>query len=388
MFTETLLKPTMLKKTRKRPTIASIDLENLAFNYRSVSSFIGDDTDIMAVIKADAYGHGSVECAKRLEAEGVKWFGVALPEEGIELRDAGIGSPILCMGGFWPGQETAIVESGLTSVIFSLEHAKLLDTAASRKRSQINYHVKIDTGMGRLGIRYDQVQEFVVRLKEFSHIKLDGVMTHFAAADDLSENEFTKLQASRFDEVVGVFIGNGYQPSYLDLANSPGAIAHPDCRRNLVRLGGVLYGLGGDVLPHSIQTPQLRPVMSISSRISQLSTVRTGETLGYGRTFTTSKDSVIAMVPIGYADGYPRSLSNSVEVIVNDHLAPVVGRISMDWTIIDVSKVPDVHINDEVVLLGSTSSHAVRAEDLAAISGTIAYEITCGISTRIPRVYS
>jgi alanine racemase len=370
-----------------RPTWAEIDLDNLAFNFRSTRDFVGASVKYMAVVKADAYGHGAVECAKRLEAEGVDWFGVALPEEGVELRQAGIRKLILCLGGFWDGQETVALNYNLTPVVFQIEKAKALNQAASTRGTAVAIHVKVDTGMGRVGVRYDAVSEFADALKELDSLRLEGVMTHFAAADDLSQTAFTNQQIERFNTAVEIFREKGFAPAYLDLANSPGAVAHPSSRSNLVRLGGVLYGLGGDVLPSGIDKPALRPVMSVRTRIAHLKKVPAGETVGYGRTFTASRESLIATIPIGYQDGYSRTLSNASRAIVRGCFAPVAGRISMDWTTLDVTGVTGVEVDDEVILIGEQDGLEVTAEELAGLTNTISYEITCGINRRVPRVY-
>lgn len=371
----------------RRPTWAEIDLDNLAFNFHSSRRFVGDAVKYMAVVKADAYGHGAVECAKRLEAEGVDWFGVALPEEGVELRQAGIRKLILCLGGFWDGQETVALNYNLTPVVYQIEKARALHRAASTRGSAVAIHVKVDTGMGRVGVRYDEVREFADALKDLDSLRVEGLMTHFAAADDLSQNDFTDLQTARFDAAVATFREKGFTPAYLDLANSPGAVAHPESRRNLVRLGGVLYGLGGDVLPAGIDKPALKAVMSVRTRIAHLKKVPAGETIGYGRTFVTSRESLIATIPIGYQDGYSRTLSNVGRAIVRGNLVPVGGRISMDWTTLDVTSVDGVALGDEVVLIGNQNGVEVTAEELAMRTGTISYEITCGINRRVPRVY-
>lgn len=370
-----------------RPTWAEINLENLTFNFHSVKNFIGSDVEYMAVVKADAYGHDAIACARELEAEAVDWFGVALPEEGFELRKHGIQTPILCFGSFWAGQEAILLENDLTPVIYQREAAESLNNAAANKNVKANFHVKIDTGMGRIGVRFDEIKEFVEVLKPLKNLQLEGLMTHFAAADNLSENDFTGLQIARFNDALKIFEENGFSPKYKDLANSPGAIAHTDTRGNMIRLGGVLYGLGGDVLPKGIVKPDLKPVLSLQSRIAYLKNVPPGETIGYSRTFQTKKDSIIASVPIGYHDGYPRALSNCGRVIVNGFFAPVVGRISMDWTIIDVTEIPGVKVDDKVVLIGEQNELTVSAEDLAAQTGTISYEITCGINRRVTRKY-
>lgn len=373
--------------TSHRPTWAEIHLDNLAFNFYSVKKFIGGEVKYMAVVKADAYGHGAIECAKWLEAEGIDWFGVALPEEGVELRRAGIRKLILCLGGFWNGQESLVLNYNLTPVIFQIDKARILNEAATRRGTAVAFHVKIDTGMGRVGVRYDEVPEFADALRTLDHLRLEGVMTHFAAADDLAQSDFTNLQIQRFNDGIATFREKGFNPTYFDLANSPGAIAHPSSRGNMVRLGGVLYGLGGDVLPKEIEKPELKPVLSLHTQIAHIKKVPAGETLGYGRTFTTATDSLIATLPIGYKDGYSRTLSNVGRGIIRDSYAPVVGRVSMDWTILDVTGISDVKIGDEVVLIGEQGGLHISAEDLAAATQTISYEITCGINRRVLRLY-
>ena len=370
-----------------RPTWAEIHLNNLAFNFRSVKKFIGGKIEYMAVVKADGYGHGAIRCAKRLELEGVDWFGVALPEEGLILREHGIITPILCLGSFWQGQANLLIDNDLTPVIYRLPQADNLNIAALEKKVVFPIHVKIDTGMGRIGVRFDEVEDFAEKLKEYKNLRVEGIMTHFAVADKLEENDFTDLQIERFYQSVAVFESKGFRPKYKDLANSPGAIAHENTHGNLVRLGGVLYGLGDDVLPKEIIKPELKPVMSLHSRVAHLKIVPQGETLGYSRTFKTNKDSVIATIPIGYQDGYRRSLSNHGRVIINGKFAPVVGRVSMDWTILDVTEITDIKVNDEVILIGESNDLKVTAEDLAQNTDTISYEITCGINRRVNRIY-
>lgn len=370
-----------------RPTWAEIDLENLAFNFHSVRKFVGNTVEYMAVVKADAYGHGAVACAKKLESENIDWLAVALPEEGLELRESGVQTPILCLGSFWHGQESLLLENNITPVIYQKEAAENLNRAAMEKNLKAEVHVKIDTGMGRIGVRFDELKELVEAFKSTKYLNIEGVMTHFAIADDLSENDFTNIQIKRFDDAIKVFEENGFHPKYKDLANSPGAIAHENSRGNLVRLGGVLYGLGGDVLPKEIIKPELKPVLSLQTRVAHLKKVPKNETLGYGRTFKTERDSIIATIPIGYEDGYRRSLSNCGQVIVKDFYAPIVGRISMDWTIIDVTEIPNVKVSDKVILIGKKNDLKITAEELAEKIGTISYEITCGINRRVVRTY-
>lgn len=341
----------------------------------------------MAVVKANGYGHGAVECAKRLEKEGIDWFGVALPEEGLKLRKSAIKTPILCLGSFWDGQENLLLENNLTPVVFNLDKVKVLDELARQRNIIFPVHIKVDTGMGRIGIRCEEVESFALELKEFKNLRVEGVMTHFAAADNIDENEFTDYQIERFYRAIKIFEDNGFELKFKDLANSPGAIMHKNSLGNMARLGGVLYGLGKDIIPETVKQPELKPVLSLHTRIAHLKRVPKGETLGYSRTFKTEKDSLIASLPIGYQDGYSRSLSNRGRVIINNAFAPIAGRVSMDWTLVDVTDIPNVNIGDEAILIGEQNDKKITAEELAILTDTISYEITCGISERVTRVY-
>ena len=371
----------------RRPTWAEIDLDALAENLRVIRARVGREVSVMAAVKADAYGHGAVACARRLEAEGIDWFGVALPEEGIELRRAGITKPILCLGGFWDGQQDACLRWNLTPVVFRLDMVESLDRAARVAGVVADVHVKIDTGMGRLGVRSDDVRQFCEALSRFQNIRVDGLMTHLAAADDPAQEDFTNDQLERFQQALSLFRERDFAPTYVHAANSAAAFAYPRARGNIVRPGGTLYGFRRDVLPPKITATQLRPVMCLRTRIMLLKTVGKGEKLGYGCAFQTTRESLIATIPIGYDDGYRRSLSNRGRVIVRGKVAPVVGRVSMDLTLVDVTNVAGVALDDQVTLLGRGGGLVITAEDVAETAGTISYEITCGISTRVPRIY-
>jgi len=371
-----------------RPTWARINLDALAHNLHVIRERAGAQVRVMAAVKANAYGHGAVECARRLESEGADWFGVALPEEGIELRRAGITRPILCLGGFWKGQETACLEQRLTPVVYRLDMIESLDRAARDAKAIADIHINIDTGMGRLGVRADQISEFAQSAKRFSNIRIGGLMTHLAAADDETKADFTNNQLLSFQNAVRVFREHGFAPEFIHAANSAATFGHARDGENLVRPGGTLYGFTGDVLPANVERPPLRPVMSLHSRIMLLKKVPRGEHLGYGCTFETKRDSLIATLPIGYDDGYRRGLSNRGRVIVRGEFAPVVGRVSMDLTLVDVTEVAGVSLNDEVILLGEAGKLSISAEEIGAMIGTISYEITCGISARVPRIYT
>jgi alanine racemase len=380
----------------QRPTWAEINLDALARNYTIVKKQVGADVNVMAVVKANAYGHGAVRCAHRLEAEGADWFGVALPEEGIELRESGITKPILCLAGFWEGQAEACLEYKLVPTAYRLDMIAALDSAARARGRVADIHVKIDTGMGRLGVRFDEVYDFIDALKKFRNIRVDGLMTHFAAADEPSCGPLTRDQVSRFDRALAVFREQGFTPTYRHLSNSAGIFGQPaasgqlgsETGGNMVRPGGVLYGLWRDILDPAHQDQDFQPVMSLHSRITLLKWVPAGETVGYGCTFEASRKTLVATIPIGYDDGYMRALSNRGHAIIRGVYATVIGRISMDLTLIDVTNVPDVQLDDEVVLLGQAGGLSITAEELGKIAGTLSYEVTCGIGGRVPRFFA
>lgn len=370
-----------------RPTWAEVNLQNLAFNFRSIRNFVGENVKMMAVVKADAYGHCAVECSKKLERLGIDWFGVALPEEGFELRTGGIEKPILCLGGFWEGQEESLLRNDLTPVIYRIDQAESLNRAVKNLGIKAKAHLKIDTGMGRIGVRFDQIESFGEAIKSFDNLELEGAMTHFASADSYVEKDFTNLQIQRFYEAVEILESRGFEFKYKDLANSPATIAHPKAYGNMIRLGGILYGLGDDVLPDWTEKPKLKPVLSLYTKISLIKKIKKGETLGYGRTFRAERDSIIATIPIGYQDGYKRALSNRGRVLIGGKYADVVGRISMDWTLVDVTEIENAKVGDEVVLIGERGGEKIKTEEIAEKAGTISYEITCGINRRVTRKY-
>jgi alanine racemase len=374
----------------QRPTWAEIDLNNLAANFNSINERVGSSVKVMAIVKANAYGHGAVQCARRLVKEGAEWFGVALPEEGVELRSAGIGQPILSLGGFWQGQAPMCLQQRIVPVVYRLDMIEAMNMAAIDAGVVADVHIKIDTGMGRLGIRLDQLGEFIAALSQFENVRIDGLMTHFAAADDAACQPLTQDQIRKFNDSVALFREHGHRPTHLHLANSAAIFGHRESWGTMVRPGGVLYGLWRDVLPISVSDAKLSQVMSLHTRISLLKWVPPGETIGYGCTFEASRKSLIATLPVGYHDGYMRGLSNRAKVLVRGSYAPVVGRVSMDFTLIDVTTVPDVQVNDRATLLGEhekQSDVAITAEDLARTAGTLSYEVTCGIGSRVPRVY-
>jgi alanine racemase len=371
----------------QRPTWAEINLNNLAHNFRVMNEALGKEVAIMPAMKADAYGHGAVECARVLEREGAAWFGVALPEEGLKLREAGITRPILSLGGFWEGQEEVIVEGEITPVIFRLDLLDRLNRAAKKSGVVFDYHLKVDTGMGRLGVPFREFEAFLDHAEKFENVRLDGLMTHFAAADSVDKVAFTQQQAALFQEALQLVHAHGFNPRWIHEANSAACHAYPQTRGNLVRLGGVMYGIWRDSTKRDIEPLDWRAVLSLHTRISHLKTVAKATAIGYGCTFVTKRESRIATLAIGYEDGLRRALSNRWRVLVRGTFAPIVGRISMDLTLVDVTDIPDATLNDEVVIIGRQGEREITAEEIAAQLETISYEVTCGISERVPRIY-
>ncbi len=371
-----------------RPTFAEIDLNALRHNFMAIRSSIPRRTEILAVVKADAYGHGFMDISRELEQLGVNAFGVAFLAEGIQLRKSGIDKPILLLGGVYPGQERKCVGFNLSTVIFTMEQAQALNHAAGKLFRKAQVHLKIDTGMGRLGIPYADATGFLKELRSLPNIELEGVMSHFASADELDESGqyFTRLQSERFDWVMTETRKAGYSPRYVHIANSAATFLReiPGC--NLVRPGIALYG----ALPSSDFHGRLdlQPVMRLKSRIAMLKWVEAGTTISYARRFTAGDKTLIASVPVGYADGYSRSLTNKGEVLIRGQRAKVTGTVCMDWIMLDVTGIEEVSVGDEVVLMGTDRvGNCIHAEDLAAAAGTIPYEFFCGISKRVPRVY-
>lgn len=368
-----------------RPTWAEIDLEKLAANLRRMRRHVGETAAMMAVVKADAYGHDAVLCARKLAAENVEWFGVALPEEAAKLRENQIAQPILSLGGFFAGEEKLLLNKRITPVVYRLDMAESLNRAAREADRVADVHVKIDTGMNRLGVRFDAIAAFADELKRFENLRVDGLMTHFAAADDADSDCLTNDQIKQFNCAVEIFREKGFRPAWLDLANSPGALAHARAGGNLVRIGGALYGIGKDIFPASATVEDLLPVMQLKSQIELLKTVPANESVGYSCTFKTRRDSIIASVPLGYNDGLPRALSNVGKAIVGGEFAPIVGRVSMDLTLLDVTDIQGAKLHDEVVFIGEQNNKQIAVEDVAQQANTISYEITCGIGKRVPR---
>ena len=368
----------------RRPTWAEINLEALRFNLHSITSHLPSGVKMMAVVKADGYGHGVEQIARCLEAAGAEDFGVAIAEEGVRLREIGITGNILVFGGCYPGQEDLFFTHSLVPTVYELSSLKALSDLSEIKGSQFPYHLKIDTGMGRLGIGPDDIEVFLEKARSYKGMKLRGVFSHLSSADE-ADLTYTRQQVSKFEKVLNEVELLNNDQVIRHVANSAGTLLHKGHWFDMVRAGLSLYGIN----PGNAKTPvALQPVMSFKTRVGFIKNVSAGTALGYNRTFKTKRDSIIATLPVGYADGLNRLLSNRGQVIINGNYAPIVGAVAMDSILVDITEVPVVKSGDEVVLIGEQGNLKISVWDVAKWSSTIPYEVLCGITPRVPRFYT
>jgi alanine racemase len=372
-------------------TWAEVSLAALGENFHAIQKHVGADVTICAVVKADGYGHGAIRCARALEAEGATWLGVTSAAEGLALRGTGVRVRILLMTGIWKGEEDGIVAQNLTPTIWEPWHIELLERAASKRQSVLPVQLKLDTGMNRLGAPKEALPRLCEMLSACKHLSLEGISTHLASAEVLDDENAVR-QMKNFEEGLAILRNYGLQPQLVHMGNSAAMSARPETWKTMVRPGIALYGYslaftrGGE--PAAVTPlPRLRPVLSWKTRVLTVKEAAAGEAIGYMGTYVTKARSHIAVLPVGYADGYPRLLSNRARVIVRGEYAPVVGRVSMDLTIVDVSHIREVAVGDEVILIGGSGSKSVDAVELARLCESVPYEILCGLSQRVPRVY-
>lgn len=366
-----------------RPVWVEIDLDNLEFNLEQIKSNISGDTQIMAVVKANAYGHGAIPIARTLIKGGVHRLGVALPEEGVELREAGISLPIHVLGEAINGQFDLIIDYDLIPTVARMETLETLNNMARERGIRKKVHIKIDTGMGRIGLQAAEGINFIKYGAKLSNIELEGLMTHFATADE-GDKEYTYKQWEKFKNLFQELEGAGIKVPIKHAANSATIIDLRDFQLDMVRPGIALYGL----LPSSeVKAVKLKPVLSWKAKIDFIKEVPVGTPISYGATYITDKKSKIATIPLGYADGYSRLLSNKAYVLINGQKAPIRGRVCMDQFMVDITDIPDLRVGDEVVLIGNQGKNSITATDLACLIGTINYEILTNISLRVPRKY-
>jgi alanine racemase len=383
----------IIQRASTRPTWAEVSLKNIRHNFRTVQRHIAREVSICAVVKADAYGHGAIECARALEEEGARWLGVTSLDEAIPLREAGIQARILLMTGFWRGEEEEIVRLSLTPTVWQAGQIELLEKAASDLDVNHAVHLKVDTGMGRLGVSPEALPQVCSALKASPHLLLEGFSTHLASSEILDAPSVGE-QLKRFEEARRILRHEGFNPCLVHAANTGAIISRPEAMHNMVRPGIALYGYhlpferAGREVSGSKLRLAVKPVLTWKTRLLSLREVCANQALGYGGTYVTKAPARIAVLPVGYADGLNRALSSRGRVIVREHYAPIVGRISMDLTLADVTGLPGVTVGDEVILLGSLDGLSVDAREHAALADTNVYEILCAISKRVPRKYS
>jgi len=382
-------------KVEGRPVWIEVSLAALYENVQAIRRHIGGQCKILAVVKGNAYGHGAVPVSKALARAGADWLGVTGSEEGSELRDAGIRLPILLLTGFWPGEEKRIIERNLTPAITRIEQLALLDRAAARckvnPRRPIGVHLKIDTGMNRLGVTPGDMERLARELASCPHLKLTGTFTHFASSEVFT-TEQTAQQQKVFEQALQRLRELGVHPGIVHLANSAAIASRPETWADMVRPGALLYGYHQNYDPAERRAAAereipLTPALSLRSRVISLRGVPVGAGVGYNARYTASRPSQIAVIAAGYADGLPRALGNRGSVIVRGKKAPLVGIVSMDLAMVDVTGIEGVAVGDIATIYGKDGDAALFASDVARQLGTVTSDVLCGLGKRVPRFY-
>src|ERR1700676_3589792 len=386
-----------------RPVWADVSLPALIHNFESIRSYVNPRNEkrrtprqVLCIVKGNGYGHGGPPVTKTLEKAGADWFGVTCTEEGIALREAGVRKPILILTSFVPGEEKQLLEHNLTAVIHRCEQLSQLESAAARRgKKKVSFHLKVDSGMNRLGIVPSSVDCFARQLAKSQHLQLSGVMTHFASSEAFSDTvagRQTREQEERFFAALERLRALGIDPGIIHLANSAAIVTRPETWADMVRPGAILYGYHPGYDPVE-QRPEiearlpLKPVMNLRARIINIRNIPRGAGVGYNEAFIAKRSSRIAVLAAGYGDGIHRSLGNRGSVLVCGTLAPMVGIISMDVTMIDVTDVPGAAIGDVVTIYGSDGEHIRPANVIARSIGTVTSDLLCAVSQRVPRVY-
>lgn len=368
-----------------RPVWEEINLDNLVHNIKHIRK-ICNSNEIMAVVKADAYGHGAIDIVPELLENGADSCAVAVISEAVELRKVGVEVPILILGFTSPAHINEILKYDVQQTVFSYEYAELISREAVQNYKTAEIHICVDSGMGRIGFLPNKKSiEDVYKISELPNIKIEGVFSHFSVSDE-EDKSFSYDQARKFDEFCEELVHLGIKFEKKHIGNSAAVMDLPDFHYDAVRPGIVLYGYypSKEVNMNKLY---LKPVMQLKTNIVHLKKVPKGFSVGYGRSFITDRESIIATLPVGYADGYTRALKGKAKVIVNDNFAPVIGKICMDQCMIDVTDIKDVEVGNEVVLIGNSGEKKFDADDIAEAIGTINYEVICMISRRVPRVY-
>ncbi|NOZ06797.1 MAG: alanine racemase [Chloroflexi bacterium] len=367
---------------RVAPAWAEIDLSAIRHNVRALQNHAGSHVEIIAVVKANAYGHGAVPVSRAALDAGARSLAVARVSEGVALRQAGIDAPIFVMGYALPAEAESIVTHDLSPTVNTIALADSLEQLAVQHTRRLAVYLKVDTGMGRFGLLPDEVLPFAQQLLQRPHLRFSGLWTHFAVADE-ADKEYTHRQFQRYRQTVAILEDAGIPVPRKFTANSAAILDLPEMHLDAVRAGIALYGLYPS--PHVSQDVALRPALSLKAHLGRVRKLPPGSDISYGRTYTTSRETPVGLVPVGYGDGYSRALSNRGKVLVRGHRVPIIGRICMDQFMVDLTTAPHATQDDEVVLIGSQGGERISAEEVASWLGTINYEVTTAIAARIPR---
>lgn len=366
--------------------VAEVNTSAIRHNYRQIRNIIPKHTEMMAIVKADGYGHGAIEVAGILQEEGINRFAVAIAKEGEELRRSGIFSPILVLGYTPRADIKVLIENDLTQTVFSYDMAKYISDEALLIHKTVNIHIKVDTGMGRIGFfASPQSIAEIKKIAELPAINMEGIFTHFSTADE-EDSTYTKHQFNIFEGFLKELNEVGIDLPVIHAANSAATMGHHYAHLNVVRPGIILYGYyPSEYLQEKVMT--LKPAMTLKSQVVHVKELPEGHYVGYGRKYCTHQKTKIATIPIGYADGYSRRLSHKGRVLIKGEYAPIVGNICMDQFMVDVTHIEDVQPEDEVVIFGEQGDKCIPIEEIARKLGTINYEIMCMIGKRVPRLY-
>ena len=372
--------------TDEERVLAIIDLDAIAYNMTNIKSKVGKETGIIGIIKADAYGHGSVEISKVILENGADWLAVAVVDEGINLRKNGIAAPILLLGYTPELRLEDVVNNGFIQTVYTYETAKKLSDVAVRLGKTAVIHIKIDTGMGRIGYRVNEASaDEIVKISELPNIEVNGMFTHFSTADE-KDKDYTLNQYKKFVQMDALLRERGLEIPIKHAANSAAIMDFDNMMFNMVRPGIILYGAypSEEVDKDNLS---IKPAMSVKTHVSYVKEVNEGDYISYGRKYQAVGKRIIATIPVGYADGFIRAYSNGGKVLIKGECAPIVGRICMDQFMVDVTDIKDVQINDEVVLIGKQGNKEITVDFIASILDTINYEVFCTLSKRVPRQY-
>ncbi|MFN8545965.1 MAG: alanine racemase [Candidatus Binatia bacterium] len=367
-----------------RPTVAEVSLSALRANLRQAREVVGPRVAVLAVVKADAYGHGAVAAARAFCEAGASGLGVSMVGEALELRRAGIDVPIVVLGGTFAGEEDAVVAHDLATAVWSIDAARALSARAAAAGRTVAVHVKVNTGMTRLGLDVEDVHAFAEALAALPSLVVDGVFSHFASADDV-ETVPARAQVARFEAAVGALALAGIRPPHVHIANSAGVLSAPEAHFSMVRPGIMLYGYSPAW--HLAERARLTPAMTFRTRVVQARSIDAGTRVGYGGRWKARRPSRIAVLPAGYADGYHRLNTNRAQVLVCGRRARVAGRVCMDHTMVDVTDVGDVGAGEAVVLFGRQGDAVLGADEVAEWCETISYEVLTAVGKRVPRRY-